>query len=87
MVGKVFVREGRSVQRGQVLAEMEAWNLRSALAAAQSKYETAMLQMNRALAANDGTEAGVQRVQAEYWKAEVERAQQLAGKDGIAFTD
>jgi GAF domain-containing protein len=77
VIGKVFVREGQKVQRGQVLAEMEAWNYRSALAEAQAKYESALLQMNHALAANDGTEAGVQRVQADYWKAEVGRAQQL----------
>jgi len=33
--------------------------------------------MNRALAASDGTEAGVDRVQADYWKAELGRAQRL----------
>jgi RND family efflux transporter MFP subunit len=93
VVGKVLVHEGQNVQRGQVLAEMEAWNLRSALAAAQAKYESAMLQMNRALAANDGTEAGVHRVQADYWKAEVDRAGQLLAKaqlrspiDGVVAT-
>ena len=32
--------------------------------------------MNRALAANDGTEAGIQRVQAEYWTAETNRARE-----------
>ena len=77
VIGKVFVREGQHVEAGQVLAEMEAWNFRSAMAAAQSKYETAMLEMNKALAANDGTQAGVERVQADYWKAELERAKQL----------
>lgn len=93
VVGKVLVHEGETVQRGQVLAEMEAWNLRSALAEAQSKYESAMLQMNRALAANDGTEAGVHRVQADYWKAEVDRARQFLEKaelrspiDGVVAT-
>jgi RND family efflux transporter MFP subunit len=93
VIGKVFVHEGEHVQRGQVLAEMEGWNFRSALAAAQSKYETAMLEMNKALAANDGTEAGVRRVQADYWKTEVERAKQLVEKtqmrspiDGVVAT-
>ena len=93
VVGKVFVHEGESVQKGQVLAEMEAWNLRSALAEAQAKYESTMLQMNRALAANDGTEAGVHRVQADYWKAEVERGRQMLDRaqlrspiDGIVAT-
>jgi len=93
VIAKVYVREGEHVQRGQALAEMEAWNFRSALAAAEAKYETAMLNMNKALAANDGTEAGVQRVQADYWKAEVERAKQLLEKtqlrspiDGVVAT-
>ena len=93
VVSKVLVHEGQSVQRGQVLAEMEAWNLRSALAEAQSKYESAMLQMNRALAANDGTEAGVHRVQADFWKAEVDRTRQMLDKaelrspiDGVVAT-
>ena len=93
VIGKVFVHEGERVQHGQVLAEMEGWNFRSALAAAQSKYETAMLEMNKALAANDGTEAGVRRVQADYWKAEVERAKQLVERtelrspiDGVIAT-
>jgi RND family efflux transporter MFP subunit len=80
VIGRVFVREGQTVQKGQILAEMEAWNLRSALAEAQSKLESALLQMNRALAANDGSEAGVHRVQADFWKAEVDRARQLLDK-------
>jgi len=93
VVAKVFVREGEAVRKGQVLAEMEAWNLRSALAEAQARYETTILQMNRALAGNDGTEAGVHRVQADYWKAEVGRARQLLEKaelrapiDGVVAT-
>jgi RND family efflux transporter MFP subunit len=77
VVGKVFVHEGQAVEKGQALAEMEAWSLRSGLAEAQAKYETALLQMNRALAGNDGTEAGVHRVQADYWKAEVDRSRQM----------
>jgi RND family efflux transporter MFP subunit len=77
VVGKVFIREGESVTRGQVLAEMDAWDYRSALAEAQARYQTALLQMNRSLAANDGGEAGIQRVQADYWKAAVDRAREL----------
>ncbi len=93
VVGKVFVREGENVKKGQVLAEMEAWELRSALAGVQAKYETALLQMNRALAANDGTEAGAQQVHAEYWRAELERAHDALDKaqlrspiDGVVAT-
>jgi multidrug resistance efflux pump len=80
VVGKVYVHEGESVARGQVLAEMDAWDYRSALAEAEAKYQSALLQMNRSLASNDGSEAGIQRVQADYWKAEVERARELLSK-------
>jgi RND family efflux transporter MFP subunit len=93
VVGKVLVHEGEPVSRGQVLAEMDAWDYRSALAASEARYQTALLQMNRSLAANDGSEAGIQRVQADYWKTEVERARELLGKaqlrspiDGVVST-
>jgi RND family efflux transporter MFP subunit len=93
VVAKVYVHEGESVTRGQVLAEMDAWDYRSALAEAEAKYQSALLQMNRSLAASDGGEAGIQRVQADYWKAEVERARELLSKaqlrtpiDGVVST-
>jgi RND family efflux transporter MFP subunit len=76
VVGKVFVREGEHVQKGQVLAELEDWDYRAALAEAQAKYQTATMEMNRALASNDGTQAGIQGVQARYWGSEVERARE-----------
>jgi RND family efflux transporter MFP subunit len=77
VISKVYVHEGDRVARGTVLAEMADWDARSKLAEAQAKYQAATLQMNRALAANDGTEAGIQRVQAELWKSEVDRSQEL----------
>jgi len=80
VVSRVLVREGQRVQAGQILAEMENWDTRSALAETQSKYESALMQMNHALAVNDGTQAGAQRVQADYWKAELTRAQRLLEK-------
>ncbi|MGH9742855.1 MAG: efflux RND transporter periplasmic adaptor subunit, partial [Candidatus Acidiferrum sp.] len=93
VVSKVFVHEGQPVHIGEVLAEMETWNLRSAVAEAQAKYESAVLQMNHALATNDGTQAGVHRVQADYWKAELGRTQQQLEKaqlrspiDGVVAT-
>ncbi len=93
VVGKVFVHEGETVSRGQVLAEMDAWDLRSALAGAHARYQSALLQMNRSLAGNDGSEAGIQRVNADYWKAEVQRAEELLEKaqlrspiDGVVAT-
>jgi len=81
------------VARGQVLAELADWEARAKLAQAQAKYESTLLQINRALSANDGTEAGVQRVQADYWKSEVERSQELLERtrlrspiDGVVTT-
>jgi RND family efflux transporter MFP subunit len=83
VVSKVLVKEGQVVQAGQVVAEMEDWNAQSSVAAAQSKYESALLQMDRALAASDGTTAGEERVQAQYWKAELNRAQELLEKSKL----
>ena len=77
IVGKIYVHEGEHVNRGQVLAEMKDWEYRSGLAEAQAKSQSELLQMNRALASGDVTEAGIQRVQADYWKAEVGRTQEL----------
>jgi len=93
VISKVYVREGDRVAQGTVLADLADWDARSKLAEAQAKYQAAVLQMNRALAANDGTEAGVQRVQAELWKSETERSQELLDRtrlrspiDGIVAT-
>ncbi|HET8966188.1 MAG TPA: efflux RND transporter periplasmic adaptor subunit [Candidatus Acidoferrum sp.] len=93
VIGKIFVHEGEPVKRGQVIAEMESWDRQTALAAAQARYQTALLQMNHALASNDGAEAGIQRVQADYWKTEVANAQQLLDRaelrspiDGVIST-
>lgn len=72
-IQRVDVREGEFVRQGTPLAKLDDWKYRSDLSAAQAKYETAASQMNRALASNDGTEAGIQRVQADYWSAEVNR--------------
>ena len=76
VVRQVYVHEGDHVQRGQVLADLEDWDYRAALAGAQAKYQTATMEMNRALAANDGAQAGIQGVQARYWASEVERARE-----------
>jgi RND family efflux transporter MFP subunit len=76
VVKKVYVHEGDRVQKDAVLAELEDWNYRSEVAAAQARYSEASEAMNRALAQNDGTRAGTERIKADYWKAELGRAQE-----------
>jgi len=80
VIKEVDVREGDRVAKGGIVAKLEDWPYRSALASAQAKYETARAQMDRALANNDGTEAGIQRAQADFWKSEVARAQERLDK-------
>jgi HlyD family secretion protein len=77
------VREGDALKKGAVIASLEDWEYRSALAAAKAKYETAIAQMDRALANSDGSEAGIQRAQADYWASEVARAQERLEKTAI----
>ena len=83
VIKAVDVREGDVVKKSTPIAELEDWEYRSALAAANAKHEMAMAQMNRALAGNDGGEAGIQRAQADYWASEVVRAQDRLAKTVI----
>ena len=80
VVQRINVREGEAVRQGTILASLDDWQYRVELAAAQAKYDAASSQMNRALASNDGTEAGIKRVQADYWAAEVGRARERLDK-------
>jgi RND family efflux transporter MFP subunit len=93
VIQTVNVREGDFVRQGAVLACLADWQYRAELTAAQAKYETAVSQMNRALAANDGSEAGILRAQADYWASEVVRARERQEKtvlrspiDGLVAT-
>jgi RND family efflux transporter MFP subunit len=93
VVHRVLVHEGDQVRAGDVLAEMENWNSRYSLAEAQARHESALMQMNHALAVNDGSAAGAQQVQADYWQAELSRAQEVLDKsklrspiDGVVAT-
>jgi RND family efflux transporter MFP subunit len=83
VIQDVKVREGDVVKKGDVVATLEDWEYRSALAAANAKYQTAVAQMDRALANNDGSEAGMQRSQADYWSSEVTRAQERLDRTSI----
>src|SRR6202051_5253670 len=75
------------------MPHLGVWEAGAALAQAEAKYQTALLQMNHSLATNDGSTAGVQRVQADFWKSEVARDQELLDKthlrspiDGLVAT-
>jgi len=93
VVRRVLVKEGDHVTRGTVLAEMEDWEARTALAAAQAKHATAAAEMSGALATGDSATAGATRASADFWAAEVRRAQQLLDRtklrspiDGVIAT-
>ena len=76
VIRQITVHESQAVKKGSSLATLDNWEFQSALAAAKAKYETAVAQMDRALATNEGTEAGIQRAEADYWQSEVARAEQ-----------
>lgn len=80
VVRKVYVREGEHVQEGAVLADLDDWNYSAALSEAQSKYQSALSETNRALAGNDGEEGGIRQLQAQYWAGEVRRLQEQLDK-------
>lgn len=93
VVKSVFVHEGDFVRQGAALAELEDWNYRADIAAAQAKYTEAMETMNRALAQNDDTLAGNERVKVDYFKAEIARARERMDRvtirapfDGVVTT-
>jgi len=79
-VKQVYVKEGQPVKQGDVLADMEDWDYKAALAGAQAKLNTASSAMNQALASNNGTEAGIQKIQTDFWRSEVTRARERLEK-------
>jgi RND family efflux transporter MFP subunit len=76
VVTRVEAREGDAVRAGQVLATLGDWQYRANLAEAEAKYNAAVSSMNSALAHDDGREAGIQRVQADYWSSELQRSRE-----------
>jgi RND family efflux transporter MFP subunit len=88
----VAVREGQRVGAGEPLGTMNDWQWRADLAAAQAKYEAAQLGMEASLAAGSA-QAGEERAQVEFLRAEVARAQSRVNSaelrspiDGIVAT-
>jgi RND family efflux transporter MFP subunit len=93
VVKNVYIREGDRVRQGAMLAELEDWNYRADLAVAEARYGEATATMNRALAQNDGSLAGAERVKIDYLKAELTRARERLDRatirapfDGVVTT-
>jgi len=72
-VAKVYAHEGQRVAAGDLLGAMNDLQWRMDLASAEAKYRSAQLVMESSLA-HGSSQAGVDRAQAEYLKAEAERA-------------
>jgi len=93
VVKNVYIHEGDRVRQGAVLAELEDWNYRADVAAAEAQYSEAMATMNRALSQNDGTLAGTERVKVAYFSTELARARERLARatlrapfDGVVTT-
>jgi multidrug resistance efflux pump len=91
-VARIYAREGQHVSQGEVLGTMDDWSWRNQLSAAQAKYEAAVLAMQGDLARHSA-QAGEDRTQADYLRAEMERtrlrianAQLRSPIDGIVMT-
>lgn len=72
-VTAVLAHEGQRVSAGQVLGAMNDWQWRADLASTEAKYQQAMLVMQNDLA-RGSAQAGTDRAQAEFLRAEVARA-------------
>jgi RND family efflux transporter MFP subunit len=71
-VQAVYAHEGQRVNAGDVLGTLNDWPWRSDLAAADAKYQEAMLAMQNDLA-RGAPQAGADRAQTEYLRSEVAR--------------
>ncbi|HLY43144.1 MAG TPA: efflux RND transporter periplasmic adaptor subunit [Terracidiphilus sp.] len=72
-VDAVYAHEGQHVSAGETLGAMNDWQWRTDLAASEAKYQEAMLVMQNDLA-HESAQAGADRTQAEYLRAEAARA-------------
>ena len=72
-VTAVYAHEGQRVSAGEVLGAMNDWQWRADLASTEAKYQQAMLVMQNDLA-RGLAQAGTDRAQAEFLRAEVARA-------------
>ncbi len=72
-VDKVYAHEGQRVAAGEILGTINDWQWRANLAAAEAKYQQAMLAMESDLA-HGSAQAGADRANADYLRSEVAQA-------------
>ena len=72
-VTSVVAHEGQMVAAGEVLGAISDWQWRAELSSAQAKYQQAMSVMQNDLA-HGASQAGADRQQAEFLRAELDRA-------------
>jgi transcriptional regulator with GAF, ATPase, and Fis domain len=72
-VDKVFAHEGQRVAAGEVLGTINDWQWRADLAAAETKYQQALLAMEDDLA-HGSPRAGADRTNANYLRSQVAQA-------------
>ncbi len=72
-VDKVYAHEGQRVVAGEILGTINDWQWRANLAAAEAKYQQAMLAMESDLA-HGSAQAGADRANADYLRSEVAQA-------------
>ncbi len=73
-VQHVFAQEGQAVSKGDVMASLDDYSWRADLIASQARYEAAALTTQSDLA-RQSPQAGIDRAQADYLKAEMQRSQ------------
>lgn len=72
-VDKVYVHEGQRVAAGEVLGALNDWQWRANLAAAEAKYQQALLTMEDDLA-HGSARAGADRANTDYLRSEASQA-------------
>ena len=72
-VDKVYAHEGQRVAAGEILGTINDWQWRANLAAAEAKYQQAMLAMENDLA-HGSAQAGADRATTDYLRSEVAQA-------------
>jgi len=84
---KYSIHEGESVKSAGNPAEMDAWDLRSSLAAAEAKYRSALLQMESCARTNDGGEAEFNVCKRITGRGEQARAAGIARTGATSLSD